>query len=572
MVSVDASFHTLITNPDTKTRIRMYFIPDTVDCTDDNDVQTNGTLLKADPSDTDSNSLIDSSSGLSILEIFNKESEACVGLAASHTISCSFLNKDGVLNGFDFGRCKIYVDAYDSVNEVWLPCPLGVFYFDIPVKRKVKIISASGYDQMNLLDTIADTWWNGLDWPGGLTITNIIQSLVGTLGLHLSSTALTNIVNGSLSFSALPFKSVERTYRDILQFIAEATGTIAMFDRDGALDFRWFTEAQLGGSTVLIDADSATSPCLSIDAAEYTVPAVDQLVVKASNIDVGAAVGTGDNQYSIINNPFMGGADEAAIVAKGTPIYNRISALGSYSPVSVKLVSDCSIEAGDIVLLTYLGITYTLPIFQQTLTWRGGYVGSTAQSSGDKKRPVETAPKREEFRSQTQMHEFEVNLERLLSRIESISGDYTQIEQTVNTISQTVYSEENGIVKEISDILNPDGEIWSAIKGNTTNISNLNDTVEADKTNERTYIRFIPSEPAIVLGVDTANAIKLKLVNNVIYFFNGADDSTDLSLAYAYFNSQEAGADRFVASESVQAGNWRWHQLANGHFVLDYVG
>lgn len=568
MVSVDASFHTLIINPDTKTRIRMYFISDSVDCTDDNDVQTNGVLLKADPADTDSNALIDSSSGLSITEAFNKDTEYGVGSAASYTISCSFLNLNDALSGFDFGKCKIYLDAYDSVNEVWVPCPLGVFFFEVPVKRRVRIISATGYDQMSLLETIADTWWNGLDWPGGLTIENIIQLLVGTLGIHLNANALTNIVNGSLSFTEAPFKSVERTYRDILQFIAEATGTIAVFDRDGALNFRWFSEAQIGGTTVEINVDSPNTTCLSIDAAEYTVPAIDQLVVKASDLDVGAAVGSGDNQYAIMNNPFMGGPDEATITAKATPIYNRISALGAYSPVSLKLVADCSIEAGDIISVVYQGLTYTLPIFQQTLTWRGGYVSSTPQSSGNKKRQTQTAPKREEFRSKTQMHEFEVSLERLLSRIESIDGNFTQIEQTVNAITQTVYSEDNGLVKEITDILNPDGEIWSAITRNETDINGLTNTVDS----QRSYIRFLPAEPAIVLGMDDANAVKLKLVNNVIYFFNGADDSTNLSNAYAYFNSEEANAKRFVASDSVQAGNWKWQQLTNGHFVLDYVG
>jgi hypothetical protein len=80
------------------------------------------------------------------------------------------------------------------------------------------------------------------------------------------------------------------------------------------------------------------------------------------------------------------------------------------------------------------------------------------------------------------------------------------------------------------------------------------------------------------MGVDEDNEIKLKLVNNIIYFFNGADDSTDLSLAYAYFNSQEAFADRFVAGESVQIGtsdnaaHWLWKKLNNGDLVLELVG
>ena len=89
-------------------------------------------------------------------------------------------------------------------------------------------------------------------------------------------------------------------------------------------------------------------------------------------------------------------------------------------------------------------------------------------------------------------------------------------------------------------------------------------------------IRFFCSG-LIVLGVDTGNEIKLKLVNNVIYFFNGADDSTDLSLAYAYFDNEEAGADRFVAKESVQIGNadtanmWLFKVLANGDLILDLI-
>ena len=41
---------------------------------------------------------------------------------------------------------------------------------------------------------------------------------------------------------------------------------------------------------------------------------------------------------------------------------------------------------------------------------------------------------------------------------------------------------------------------------------------EQEEISERkSYIRFLPLEPAIVLGVDTGNEIKLKLVNNIIY-------------------------------------------------------
>jgi hypothetical protein len=193
-------------------------------------------------------------------------------------------------------------------------------------------------------------------------------------------------------------------------------------------------------------------------------------------------------------------------------------------------------------------------------------------SSGEATMPTTNGELRSEYRSKTQMHEFEVTLETLLSRIESIDGSYTLIQQAVDAITQTVHDQD----VTISSILDRNGAIWTAITNNATEIhgddgqGGLTGQLNGEIRLRQSYIRFLPAEPAIVLG-DTNSEIKLKLVNDKIYFFNGADDSTDLSNAYAYFNSEETGVDRLVASESVTVGSWIWKQLANGHFVLDYV-
>ena len=55
MYPVNNRLHTLAFEENIKTRIRVYFISDSVDCTDDSDVQTNGTLLVGAVGDTDSN-------------------------------------------------------------------------------------------------------------------------------------------------------------------------------------------------------------------------------------------------------------------------------------------------------------------------------------------------------------------------------------------------------------------------------------------------------------------------------------------------------------------------------------
>lgn len=567
MYPVAADFHTLSIQDATKTRTRIYFITDAVNCWDDEDVQTNGTLLVGAAGDTDSNGRI-GQDGVTINEIFNKDQNISIGGTVSYQIGLTVLNRDRSLDSFAFGRCKVYMDVWDDTAQDWLACPMGVYKIDLPVKRKVQLISCSGYDQMQLLNVVADNWWNGLDWSGGLTMLQIVQSMAATLGLNLSANTATALVNSSVSFTASPFTSIEMTYRDILGIIAEATGTIARFDRDGSLDLRWFDAAQISGETVEISADTVGTQCLSVDIAEYQAAQIDALQAKSTEADVGVTVGTGNNTLVIFDNPLLGGADSTEIEGKITPIYNRVNALGAYSPISIKVIADWSIEAGDIINFVYGGETFALPIFQQTYTWRGGYVTAQMLSNGEATMPTTNGELRSEYRSKTQMHEFEVTLETLLSRIESINGDFTQIQQTVDAITQTV----NGQGVTISDILDKNGEIWTAITSNKQNINTVSGDLQDEITTRTSYIRFLPAEPAIVLGVESGNPIKLKLVNDKIYFFSGADDSTDLSNAYAYFNSEETGVDRLVASESVKVGSWIWKQLSNGHYVLDFVG
>ena len=1043
MYPVSADFHNLSIADAPTSRVRIYFIEANVDCTDDNDVQSNGTLLCM-PGETDSNGRIEKG-GVTINEFFNSDANVQIGATVSSQIGMTLINRDGALDGFNYGRCKVYIDVYDDTNSTWLTCPMGVYNIAIPKRRKVQLVSATGYDQMQQLDEIADSWWNGLDWSNGITLLQIIQSMAATLGIHLSANTSANIVNSGLSYTEIPFTAIEMTYRDILSYIAETTGTIARFDRNGALDLRWFSDAVLstdtqtyagglvtftatdrasisslsvpfspiqdlhgyanpwpagGGKNLLnpsllsfqssgyvwtdyystigaisvspstdyvlsfkqgigdgriyqfdsdgnqvgteisftnpaksfstesncvkisfrykvldhvrptvdtsepmlelgtssttfspysnicpitgrtglsvyrtgknmcvpdlangqigsnggyssntsrltnavhvdnayvsntylsagtytlsvdgltqctvltkdasaniidnfatawhglpytftmtaagyvfftvkkssgdlnpddykaqiesgstattyepyngntyavdwateagtvyggtldvvtgvltvdkkyftqsgdvllfgnwghynaplyyflidttipikiyadtqddgyiltnyfsastgigpdrmknneirtrydipdrlyfrwdsagsladinaafaenplqivaelatpltyqltpqevetlvgtnnvwstgdsvsvtvaepnlveIQTDTVGNQCLSIDVGEYQVSQIDALSVKASQADVGVTIGSGGNAYTILDNPMLFG-DEAAITTKATPIYNRLSAFRLFTPISMRCIMDWSIEAGDIITVTNESVTYDLPIFQQRLRWRGGYVVSDLFSSGEQERPTQSKEIRSSFRSNTQMHEFEVTLEQLRSYIQSVDGNYTLIQQTVDAITQTVANQN----VTIQNILDPTGEIWTAITKNTSNLSSIEDSLNNEITERKSYIRFIPSEPAIVMGVDEDNEIKLKLVNNIIYFFNGADDSTDLSLAYAYFNSQEAFADRFVAGESVQIGtndnaaHWLWKKLNNGDLVLELVG
>jgi hypothetical protein len=402
MYTVSANFHTLAIQDAPKTRARIYFIGDGVDCTDDNDVQTNGTLLVGAVGDTDSNGRI-AQDGVSFNEFYNPDKDLTIGTAVSSQIGMTLLNTDGALNGFAFGRCKVYLDVYDPSAANWLPCPMGVYNIELPTKRKVQLVSVSGYDQMQKFEQIADTWWNGLNWSAGLTLLQIVQSMAAQVGVSVSSNTASAIVNSGLTYTEAPFDCIEVTYREVLELIAEATGTVARFDRDGALDLRWFGAAQIGGSTVAINTDLIGNQCFAIDLGEYQVGQITQLKVKIAADDVGVTVGSGTNQYVIVNNLFLNGADAAAITAKATPIYNRLNGLAAYTPVSGRFIFDWSIEAGDIININRDGTTYAMPIFQQTMTWRGGFVVSDLVNSGDQTRPVLSYDERSYYRLNSEM-------------------------------------------------------------------------------------------------------------------------------------------------------------------------
>lgn len=409
MYPVSANFHTLAIQDAPKTRVRIYFIGDGVDCTDDNDVQTNGTLLIGKAGDTDSNGRI-GQNGVVFNELFNPDKNIQIGRAVSSQIGMTLLNTDGALDNFTYGRCKVYLDVYDTANSAWLSCPMGVYIIELPTKRKVQLINAAGFDQMTKLDAICDTWWNGLNWSGGLTLLQIVNSMATQLGLSVSSNTASAVVNGSLSYTAAPFDCVEVTYREVLEYIAKATCTVARFDRNGALDLRWFDGTS---PSVVINTNTVGNLCLAIDKAEYKVQKVDLLRAKFAEGDIGVTVGSGSNEYVIQNNLFLNGANTAEITNKINAIYTRLNSLVEYYPINGRFIFDWSIEAGDLIYVRQGSTNYTVPIFQSTMTWRGGFVVSDLISDGDKTRPVLDSAERDYYRLDSDMRTLVIEAPRI---------------------------------------------------------------------------------------------------------------------------------------------------------------
>ena len=114
-------------------------------------------------------------------------------------------------------------------------------------------------------------------------------------------------------------------------------------------------------------------------------------------------------------------------------------------------------------------------------------------------------------------------------------------------------------------------------QGNITATNTLVTEVQGD-TNSRfntieTYIRF--DENGLTLGKNdssdpSALPIKLRLANDKLYFFSGADDTSDVSTALAYFDSNGLSVKNVIATETLTIGDFYWQPEDNGSLSLVY--
>ena len=145
--------------------------------------------------------------------------------------------------------------------------------------------------------------------------------------------------------------------------------------------------------------------------------------------------------------------------------------------------------------------------------------------------------------------------------ISDVSQRVTNIENTLiteaQTIAQTTIENNTSILQSAEQIILQalqnyvrTSDYETTVQTITTQFSVMNGKIEANfKTttenfdgvqgqfaNIEKYIRFINGD--IVLG-DSESAIKLRISNDILYFFTGADDNTDLANALAYFSNGE---------------------------------
>ena len=234
---------------------------------------------------------------------------------------------------------------------VWTP--MGKFYID-EFKQREEVMDIKAIDEMVLLDRDYDN--SKLTYPASL------------LQIYSNICSDNNIMMRTVSFNnsnlIIPTKPEGTTYREVLQFVAELSGTFAQMSRLGGLELKWFTQH--------LDYDITPNDRMSFDKDDFitSIPGLyyeyeredDE---KSIEILIGQELGVLD----LSENKLLHSIESPSEVLQS--VFDIVSDI-SFEPYSISYVGDPSLDVGDIVTQTTLrGETIISPITNLSFSFKG---------------------------------------------------------------------------------------------------------------------------------------------------------------------------------------------------------
>lgn len=166
-----------------------------------------------------------------------------LGSAISSELNLKLDNRDGIFNSVNFEGATIKVEIgikkwdarkWENATITYIPC--GYFVVD-ETPRKLKIINLSALDYM----TKFDKTFENINYIFPLTVATLLDGICTECGVTLK-TGLNTLTNNDYSITNYPQNCTGVTYRELLQWIAQITGTCAFIDWDGELQLVKFAE------------------------------------------------------------------------------------------------------------------------------------------------------------------------------------------------------------------------------------------------------------------------------------------------------------------------------------------
>lgn len=311
----------------------------------------------------------------------------CVGSSVCTEFWVRIFNQDGKYKNDALATAEIHpkVTLYDSESgEAVDTVPLGIFYVE-QITIQDSDLRLACYDKMRLLEKA---------YTPKSTQTSLLSVAQDIALSVLASCSTTPADMPALSLVVDDTIFQGYTKRQVLELIAEAGGRFAIFDPDGALCFKWFTE-----SGIELSGDKAKE-ALELNGNTFSL---DGNVVKVTGVRVVsedtelARVGTDDYLLTINENPIA-----AAHPSEVAQYVLASMADTQYIPCKWQRIGgDPSLQVGDILTIVDNKETFDetqaesydrYPLFLSARSWTfncGGF-SDVYTSSGNAEKDLNT--------------------------------------------------------------------------------------------------------------------------------------------------------------------------------------
>ena len=308
---------------------------------------------------TDDN--ISANGGISLTQILNPDTDLTMGKAVATQVVAQLFNGN-VFSGFDWSE-EFHLDFGVDIGGDTKWVTVGYYTGKRPDRlKRTETIEFTALDRMTKFDILADDFLDSLTFPA--TMETIYHSLCTYVGLgYTAGNELADSMAISYSADVFP-RGV--TCRQLLAWIAEANCCYAKIDSTGNVKLVWFSLQAYS-----IDEDDY----FGIELAENTVTVPDYVRISDSEQSGSGTLYplTGDELYTILDNPFLLEAAYSEKTAFIDSMLTRFGTVGAYTPTSLNITGNWMVEPGDIMSVGYdNGSIMNMPVFARTLHWTGG--------------------------------------------------------------------------------------------------------------------------------------------------------------------------------------------------------
>ena len=378
------------------------------------------------------------------------------GAACSTELEIKLQAAEGATIPITAGSAFAYYETNGGAEEL-----IGQFIAEQPTKSGYYQYSVIAYDRMTLADKDLSGWLREQQEAFPMTLWALAQAVADQCGLTVASTGLP--INGSYQVQAFYADGV--TGRQILAWIAQASGTFCRVNPAGALVFDWYADAELsygitaGGqqgsvrAIVRLDGDTLRTQQalvyrIGLDAPfyfqgslayeQYSCQKIDKVQIKLTDDDVGAIYPPDEeatNALVLEGNLLLttGTADNLQPVAQA--LYERFKDV-TYVPCTLKVQTSVGIRPGQIVQVTdAVGNSFKTYIMQAE--YSGGV--ATLSSTGNPSRTSTAAVNYKSYTNLTgKVLEISARVDGLKIANRDLQGNLASLELTVEGIETNV--------------------------------------------------------------------------------------------------------------------------------------